>query len=211
MTPLNHCPACGREFKHILDYPRVRILDFERLPIPEAVDSFSAAAAEKRLRRLRAGRSDAEAVSGDRQRGPLRQDGINMTPQIAQACQTCEVQDYLARLAALRGREVAPQDLLPPLAAHGQFKWAHPVAGTGIYLSLSDCDAPAEDVAGQPKCRCIATARTWARRAARPCSRSGQSHVALPRGCSQPGERNGLGSLSAPLPPAGTLISANFH
>lgn len=40
MTPHHHCPTCGREFKDILDYPRVRILDFARLPIPEAVDSF---------------------------------------------------------------------------------------------------------------------------------------------------------------------------
>ena len=37
-----------REFKHILDYPCVRILAFERLPIPEAVDYWSAAVAEKR-------------------------------------------------------------------------------------------------------------------------------------------------------------------
>ena len=145
MSFLHHCPACGRQFKHVLDYPRVRILDFERLPIPEAVDCWSDAAAEKRLSRLRAERLGPDALGGSGPEGLRRQDGINMTPLIARACDTSEVQDYLARLAALRGREVAPQELLPPLAAHGYFKWAYPVAETGVYLSLSDSDAPADD------------------------------------------------------------------
>ncbi len=131
MNPLHHCPACGREFKHILDFPRVRVLEFERLPIPEAIDSMSGAAAEKRLARFR---TDPDALPG------LRRDGINMTPVIARACDTSEVQDYLGRLAALQGREVAPQELLPPLAAHGRFKWAYPVPDTGIYLSLSESE-----------------------------------------------------------------------
>jgi hypothetical protein len=33
----------------ILDYPRVRILSFELLPLPEAVDDMSDAAAQKSL------------------------------------------------------------------------------------------------------------------------------------------------------------------
>jgi hypothetical protein len=134
MNPLHHCPACGREFKDILDYPRVRILEFERLPIPEAIDSMSGAAAEKRLARWRAERSDTD-VTPD-----LREDGINMTPLIARACDTRDVQDHFGRLAALQGREVAPQELLPSLAAHGIFKWAYPVPDTGIYLSLSESE-----------------------------------------------------------------------
>ncbi len=145
MSSPRYCPTCGREFKHILDYPRVRVMDFERLPIPEAVDSWSEAAAEKRLARLRAERLDPDATPGSRQEGLHRRDGINMTPVIARACNTSEVEGYFARLAALCGREVAPQDLLPPFAAHGHFKWAHPVAETGIYLSLSDSETPAED------------------------------------------------------------------
>ena len=139
MSSLHHCPACGREFKHILDYPRVRILTFERLPIPEAVDCWSGAAAEKRLSRLRAEQFSPDVPPGG------RQDGINITPQIARACDANEVQEYLARLAALRGRVVAPQELLPPFAAQGHFKWAYPVAEAGIYLSLSDSEAPADD------------------------------------------------------------------
>jgi hypothetical protein len=138
MTTQHHCPTCGRMFKDILDYPRVRVLDFERLPIPEAVDTFSEAAAEKRLVRRRAERSTADAFPG------LREDGINMTPVIARACERSEVQDYFARLAAMRGREVEPRELLPPLPAHGIFKRAYPVANTGIYLVLSDAEASTE-------------------------------------------------------------------
>jgi hypothetical protein len=89
-----------------------------------------------------------------------------MTPLIARACETSEVQDYLGRLAALRGREVAPQELLPSLPAHGRFRRAYPVPRTGIYLSLSDpetstdaervaevqvhCDGPNMGSAGGP-------------------------------------------------------------
>ena len=144
MGYLHRCPACGREFKQILDYPRVRILAFERLPIPEALDYWSAGAAEKHLARRKAEPFDSDAPGG-RPEGLHRQDGINMTPLIARACNTGEVQDYFARLAALCGREVAPQGLLPPLPAHGHFKWAYPVAEMGIYLSLSDSKAPVDD------------------------------------------------------------------
>jgi hypothetical protein len=138
MTSAHHCPCCGREFKSILDYPRVRILGFERLPVPEAVDSISGAAAEKRMARWRAERSEPDALPS------LRDGGINMTPVIARACDTQEVQDYFARLTALQGRNVAPQELLPPFAAHGRFKWAYPVADTGIYLSFSESETSTE-------------------------------------------------------------------
>jgi len=138
VTSQHHCPTCGREFKDILDYPRVRVLDFERLLIPEAVDTLSEATAEKRLARRRAECSAFDAFAG------LREDGINMTPVIAKTCERAEIQDYFARLAALRGREVEPRELLPPLAAHGIFKFAHPVADTGIYLSLSDTEPSSE-------------------------------------------------------------------
>jgi len=138
MTDQNRCPCCGREFKDILDYPRVRVLDFERLPIPEAIDTFSGAVAEKRLARRRAEGSISDPLAG------LREDGINMTPVIAKACERAEVQNYFARLAAMCGREVEPRELLPPLAAHGIFKRAYPLADTGIYLSLSDAEPSTE-------------------------------------------------------------------
>jgi hypothetical protein len=145
MDSPHRCPTCGREFKGIADYPRVRVLEFERLPIPEAVDSWSDAAAAKRLTRLRAERSRPDAPPGALPEELRREDGINMTPRIAAAVNTSEVRDYLARLAALVGREVAPRELLPPLAAHGRFAWAYPVAETGIYLSLSDAEALADN------------------------------------------------------------------
>jgi hypothetical protein len=138
MTTPHNCPCCGREFKDILDYPHVRVLDFERLPIPEAVDTFSDAAAEKRMARRRAERSNPDAFAG------LREDGINMTPVIAQACERPDVQDYFARLAAMPGREVEPRELLPPFPAHGIFTRAFPVGDTGIYLVLSDAEATTE-------------------------------------------------------------------
>ena len=145
MSSPHLCPACRREFKNISDYPRVRILDFERLPIPEAVDTWSDAACEKRLARSRAKRSNSDAPPGALPDELRREDGINMTPRIERACDTSEVRDYLARLAALRGREVASRELLPPFAAHGRFTWAYPVPEAGIYLSLSDIEAPAND------------------------------------------------------------------
>jgi hypothetical protein len=140
MAPItrHHCPCCGREFKDILDYPRVRILEFERLPIPEAVATFSGAAAEKRMARRRAERPDPDALPS------LREDGINMTPVIARACERSEVQDYFAHLAAMRGREVEPRELLPPFTPDGIFKRAYPVADTGIYLVLSDAEETTE-------------------------------------------------------------------
>ena len=53
MDHLHKCPACNRPFDNILDYPSVRFLAFQRLPVPEAVDAMSAAAAEKKLARER--------------------------------------------------------------------------------------------------------------------------------------------------------------
>jgi hypothetical protein len=67
-----------------------------------------------------------------------------MTPVIAWACVTREVQDYFARPTALQGRDVAPQELLQPFAAHYRFKWAYPFAGTGIYLSLPESETSSD-------------------------------------------------------------------
>ena len=45
----------------------------------------------------------------------------------------------------LQGREVAPQELLPPFPADGIFKRAYPVAETGLYLCLSDAETIDDD------------------------------------------------------------------
>ena len=124
------CPCCERAFRSVLGYPRVRVLSFERLPVPEAVDTMSDAAAEKWLARRR--KADPDDLSG------MRQDGINRTPLIEQACNTPAVTDYLQRLSGMVGQTVKPRRLLPPRPADGTFKWAYPIPGTDLYLSLSE-------------------------------------------------------------------------
>ncbi|MEX2141016.1 MAG: hypothetical protein WD894_17255 [Pirellulales bacterium] len=130
------CPTCGRRFQGIHDYPRVHILAFERLPIPEAVDQMSAAAAGRRLSRLR---SDPDNT------GLRREDGINMTPAIAEACDRPEVQAYFDQLSKAVGQEVEPTQLLPALKAHGVFRWAYPVEGTRLYLALKESEPPTKE------------------------------------------------------------------
>jgi len=150
---LDRCPTCGRKFKSIRDYPRVLVLSFERLPIPEAVDRFSGEAAEKWLARKRS-------------EGRAADDGINRTPEIAKACALAEVQEYRERLAQLTGQIVAPADLKPPFEPSGRFKWAHPIPKTKLFLSLTEeksedvsdglavvevhCDGPNMGSAGGP-------------------------------------------------------------
>src|SRR5437016_9596808 len=88
MTKKQHvCPTCRREFRSVLDYPRVRVVALEELPIPEAVDRHSDAAARKRQAR----RADATG-SLEEQLKRLDQ-GINMTPAIAEACRTAAVRE----------------------------------------------------------------------------------------------------------------------
>jgi hypothetical protein len=125
----HHCPACGRDFENVLDFPRVRIRSFERLPIPEAVDTMSGAALDKKsIRRMRENAAEVD----------LSADGINVTPAIERACSTAEIQQYFGCLAQLVGNVVESRQLLPPLKPHGRFKWAYPVGDTGILVSLSD-------------------------------------------------------------------------
>jgi hypothetical protein len=141
------CPCCERAFRGVLDYPRVRVLSFERLPVPEAVDTMSGAAAEKWLARRR--KSDTDDLTD------LRGAGINMTPAIEQGCSTPAVADYLQRLSSLVGQSVKPRTLLPPRPAHGVFKWAYPIPGTGLYLSLGEPDeAPANETVAEVQVHC---------------------------------------------------------
>jgi hypothetical protein len=128
---VENCPTCGRAFNSVKDYPRVRVLAFERLPIPEAIDDMSWAAAEKRLARRQKNRDEAENP---------REVGINLTPAIAAACEKPKVQAYFNQLAALVNQEVAPAQLLPQFKAHGMFRWAYPVRETNLYLALKDAE-----------------------------------------------------------------------
>jgi hypothetical protein len=132
----HHCPACGRAFQDILDYPRVRVLAVERLPVPETVDYLSAAAAERRLARRPRDASDP---------GTRPEDGINRTPEVARACDTPAVQGYLTHLAGLSGQAVSPRQLVPPFPASGYFARAHRIPDTELYLWLTDPEPPAAD------------------------------------------------------------------
>jgi hypothetical protein len=125
------CPTCGRPFKNVKDYPQVLVLGFERLPVPEAVDAMSEAAAQRQARR----RIERGAAGGSRPEA-----GINMTPVVAQACATAEVQGYLSQLESLIGQAVTPSTLRPTFPADGHFRWAYPVADTGIYVSLAEAE-----------------------------------------------------------------------
>jgi len=141
------CPCCQRTLRGVLDYPRVRVLSFERLPLPEAVDTMSEAAAEKWLARRR--KYDPGDFTDPRRAG------INMTPAIEQACSTPAVADYLQRLSSLAGQSIKPRKLLPPRPGHGVFKWAYPIPGTGLYLSLGEPDeAPANGTVAEVQVHC---------------------------------------------------------
>jgi hypothetical protein len=114
----------------------MQVLSFERLPIPETVDYMSEAAAEKTLARKR------QEHSGH---GTHRDDGINLTPEMARACDTPQVQEYLAHLAELPGKRVSPRELLPSLKRDAYFRWAYPIPNTALYLGLDDPVPPSRD------------------------------------------------------------------
>jgi hypothetical protein len=128
------CPCCGRAFERIVDYPRVRVLSFDRLPVPEAVDDVSDAAAQKSLDWHRTNPADTD----------WSQRGINMTPEIDRACQTPQVQEYLTRLADFVGQETEPSKLLPTFAVDRVFKGTYPVTDTQIFISLTEGDRTAD-------------------------------------------------------------------
>jgi hypothetical protein len=108
---------------------------------------MSEAAAEKWLARRR------QAIANDR--SELREDGINMTPAIEEACRTMSVVDYVQRLASLVGKTVKPKQQLPPGPAHGTFQWAYPIAGTKLYLSLGQIEvATTNDTAVEVQIHC---------------------------------------------------------
>jgi hypothetical protein len=109
------CPACGRGFRVINDYPRVEVLGFELLPLPETIDTFSSAASALQAKAHRSGRAEAWDV------------GINVTPKLAEACSEEQVEQYLAALQQLVGCEIDPKDLMPRWRADSYFSFAHPL------------------------------------------------------------------------------------
>lgn len=130
------CPCCGRAFREVADFPRVRVISFDRLPTPEAIDDLSDAAARKAIEWHRQHPHERDGARG----------GINMTPEIEEATRRPEVVAYLDCLAGFAGQEIEPREVFPPWPADGYFKKAHPIADTRIYLSLHEGEAtPAGD------------------------------------------------------------------
>jgi hypothetical protein len=134
MSDKHHCPTCHRQFVRVFDYPRVFVERFEQLPLPEAIDDMSGAAAERQLARRRAGVPPEAAFRS----------GINMTPEIERACSTTEIQAYFERLARLTGQTVDPNELRPPFPSDTRFKWTHPIPGTSLALAIHDPEPPNE-------------------------------------------------------------------
>jgi len=77
----------------------------------------------------------------------LSEEGINLTPQIAEVLGMPRIQDYFRWLESLVGKTVKPRVLLPPGAAHGTFRFAHPLRETGLYLAVEESEE------GSPTCR----------------------------------------------------------
>jgi hypothetical protein len=128
------CPCCRRPFNQILDYPLVRIVLFERLPLPEAVDDLSEVAAQKSLEWHR------KNPAGD----SWTRRGINMTPEIERACRKDQVQQYLDRLTEVVGQELDPVELLPSFPVDRTFKRCYPISDTQIFLSLTEGEPTAD-------------------------------------------------------------------
>lgn len=133
-THTDACPTCGRNFRSIRDYPRVHVIGFEALPVPEAMDSMSDEAAQSGLRRRR---EIGDLSSWDQ--------GINRTPEIANAMQCPEVVEYLKLLAFKADQGLDPHKLLPDWSPSGYFRWAYPIPGTKLFLSLDEADESPTD------------------------------------------------------------------
>jgi hypothetical protein len=115
------------------DYPMVFVLRVDILPIPEVLDYWSEEAAAARLTRAQPGEN---RLPGQ----PWELVGINRTPEVASAYASEAVQNYLRALESHEGQEVAPDKLAPPLKPDGYFRWAHPIPGSGLYVSLSEAE-----------------------------------------------------------------------
>ncbi len=138
---VDRCPCCWRAFEKIQDYPLVFVHRVERLPIPEFLDRWSADAAELQLR-LREQRQDLHSHLSL---------GVNRTPEFAAAYQSEGVQEYLRHLESYQGLEVAPSELAPHLTPHRWFRWAYPIPGTRLFLSMSE----SEPQGGERICRIV--------------------------------------------------------
>jgi hypothetical protein len=129
---VQQCPCCERPFKSILDFPLVFVKDVEVLAVPEVVDSASEEAARAWIRQ-------ANNPANPRETRP----GINRTPEVAVAYE--KLQDYFRSLVTYKGQTVAPDKLNPLFAPDRYFRWAYPIPGTDLFVSLRNQETTASD------------------------------------------------------------------
>lgn len=127
---VQQCPCCQRPFQRITDYPLVFVKEVEVLAVPEVVDSASEEAARAWIRL-------ANDPSGPRQSQP----GINRTPEVAVAYE--KLQDYFRAVVNLKGQTIEPNRLNPPFTPDRYFRWAYPIPGTDLFVSLRDRETTA--------------------------------------------------------------------
>lgn len=141
----DRCPACLRPFEKMLDYPLILVREVDIHPVSEVIDYFSEEAQRARI---------AHGPAADQQspaRDPNLQ-GINRTPEIAAAYESEWVQRYFQVLRSQQGKLLSPRDLLPRLEPDAYFRWAYPVPGTRLYLTLSEATPQRVDQISQVMC-----------------------------------------------------------
>lgn len=115
----------------MLDYPLVLVRKVEVHPVSEVIDYLSEEAQQARIAREDVGAHEFSDKN-------LRIHGINRTPEIAAACESEPLQKYLEGLKSQEGKVLPPHELLPRLQPDKYFKGAYPLAGTKLYLTLSE-------------------------------------------------------------------------
>lgn len=127
---VEQCPHCLRPFKSMTDYPVVRLVAFEELPIPEVVDRFSDEAGMRQVEMRKKGMPASRVMEA----------GIVLTPEISEALKTPAVREFFGRLEKTVGRMVKPEAIWPPFAADHYFQYAHPIPGTRFYLKIEESE-----------------------------------------------------------------------
>ena len=123
------CPACLRPFEKMLDYPLILVRKVEVHRVSEVIDFFSEEAQKARTARGRALDDESSEKKSSLQ-------GINRTPEIARAYESEHVQKYFQAIQSQQGKLLPPRELLPTLEPDKYFKWAYPLPGTKLYLTL---------------------------------------------------------------------------
>jgi len=115
----------------MLDYPLVLVHKVEVHPVSEVIDLFSEEA-------QKVGAARGHTLDNESPEKKFSLQGINRTPEIAAAYESEPVKRYFQALQSQQGKLLPPRELLPGLKPDKFFKWAYPLPGTKLYLTLSD-------------------------------------------------------------------------